>query len=1590
MLTKIRTGFWLILLAISLVALVVAVAHEKNFHPLRDCLERVRRLPLWKQLMVIVFVGTMWAYASIKPGDGGGNGDGGHSGGDGGTNNVPQMVPGPGVGNLQPMNLPGGVAQGLQGQAQFNQTLQPVNQPLGISPERSEHCEAMSLEGCGATLNLSGFEPITSTNTTRTIEASDFERGFLLTRIGTDEEFDFTPPSNATIVSDWRAFGAANDWIYVAFTNWTFKVATNDVSRLRIYSFGKIEPLIREVSGAIATNNWFTPFIASLGIVPQSNWNLLGNGEPGTGNGVESQVWYAITPQGSLLITWQNALLDREVDKPVSFQVELKSDGQFIYRYDFSRQNADTVTNILAGASFAGNAWTTNSLATNITSMAFYPLSDADAYDQDPNNDGLLTIDELFFYNTDPHNADTDYDGLNDGEELFVYNTDPCDPYSTGSDFSDGFAIKIGDLNPFSYPEGSTNAVLEHIFYTGTTNGVFSYPQSSESMAVLLVSVSGSGTGDLIIGNQVVPLIAPPQMRSAPPNPMPPLLVQLVKGETYPVYVRGDELLEVSLYSADFAFGVLPTHNTFGHINFPNTAATTPCIHDFNARRKGVYLPMSRDANLLTCTWQGNSNVQVENNPPRAATVTGNFSARGTSGITYTLSHPQYLFGQTSYDQTVRFCPQPPDSDPEDPDPPWYSNGDGDDSDDNDDDHDEHWCCYWGVCDGWCGCGCDCGNNTGDPLPGEDDLDDECPTHLMPYEDCAYLHEDDYTNAVQNVQHLGGVLYVREPPFYEQIHLDVPTEHRNCCPCPDHWTNYVGVAYKSYRLRLIDSKGMNFSKTETSCDVNLAGVYPSSAVGDATLAFSRNGEIYQQHNKTVLGVAIKGDYGVDLAAYNALNSTFGYPMTVCTNLWDAPLMRLVTNVKLPDGKVHLELANATGQFTFWYYDNTTWEYRKLLDTDTATVKDLPMAYWKALMRRATYGDSSDMPLLVTSSTPGHVSLVFRYWNVIDGKFVQDQVVQRFTSLRPPMRLDISRDGAIDDGDAAAWFDNQTFYYWINEDTIYGEYIVPNTEYTTPNASDLVVNGTFDLINFFPVALDLSKFTEAWQNRVTYTLHPEWGNTNSFNFCFADVPWNQAGTIQTTNVTTLAGQPLSSASLTSLPKTGYQLHYYDTLTQFSENSGLLICEAKSCYAALRIDIKVGDTLLYSYSVPMTILPVKQMYSWINSRNLSGDSVIRSTAVHRIWEEQNTKSLIFLHGANVSEVQAESWGDILFKRMLVSGIHADFYNVDWRSNIGGSANYHENASNAFVVASQLAPILSNIQGDKVIMAHSLGNMVVSSMMQDHGLQVSKYIMCNSAVPAEAYDMSLSPTNVLVHKDWNEYPRKSFANEWYKCFEEDVGDDRYELTWGGRFSGVVAKAVNFYSTGDHVLELYDNNNVWPTDGYENWDQMFERYSWHKQELWKGRKGLFARLGTTDWAGWSIRENLLGYNAIQPTNAWLMSCAELKTNTVFRLQPESMNTNSIPLLLRGAHLAKGIPARAPASGATKWGPLNMDRRMINLESTDENANGLQRPNGWISRSNGWFSDWGNRWLHSDIKDVSYFYVFKFYQRLKEEGALQ
>ena len=153
---------------------------------------------------------------------------------------------------------------------------------------------------------------------------------------------------------------------------------------------------------------------------------------------------------------------------------------------------------------------------------------------------------------------------------------------------------------------------------------------------------------------------------------------------------------------------------------------------------------------------------------------------------------------------------------------------------------------------------------------------------------------------------------------------------------------------------------------------------------------------------------------------------------------------------------------------------------------------------------------------------------------------------------------------------------------------------------------------------------------------------------------------------------------------------------------------------------------------------------------------------------------------------------------------------------------------------MTASRLAPYVNSIPGRRVVIAHSLGTMVAAAAIQDYGMQVEKLIMLNSAIPAEAFDPSLAdatPENKLVHDNWTGYTNTCWAALWHQLFPSD--DSRSKLTWRGRFAAVVPIAVNFYSSGDEVLELYPNahNPAW-YNGLSPSGNWGDRYSWHKQD--------------------------------------------------------------------------------------------------------------------------------------------------------------
>ena len=369
--------------------------------------------------------------------------------------------------------------------------------------------------------------------------------------------------------------------------------------------------------------------------------------------------------------------------------------------------------------------------------------------------------------------------------------------------------------------------------------------------------------------------------------------------------------------------------------------------------------------------------------------------------------------------------------------------------------------------------------------------------------------------------------------------------------------------------------------------------------------------------------------------------------------------------------------------------------------------------------------------------------------------------------------------------------------------------------------------------------------------------------------------------------------------------------------------------------------------------------------------------------RTFAEAEKTNVFFVHGANVSEQDARIWASSMFHRLWLANAKMEFYPIAWESDIGPSYNYQVNASNAFVAASRIASVIGRIPGRKVVIAHSLGTMVVAAAIQDYGLQVDKFIMLNSAIPSEAFDPSLadySPANHLVHQEWTGYPSQCWTARWHEFFANDPNDSRGKLTWKGRFANVCSVAVNFYSSGDEVLELYaeTQNPAW-YNGVSPSGNWGDRYSWHKQEIWKGRKSLLGFMGTTDWSGWGFRtEELLN------TRVWSSEAANavtdyalFATNTVFAVSPESMTNPANPRLVIDAHLAQGIPAMSPPTG-------RIDLSDFGILSFDMNA--MKHPN-WPRSVN---HAQGAGFLHSDIKNVAYFFTHAVFDKIVEVGGLR
>ncbi|MEN9840358.1 MAG: hypothetical protein RL376_158, partial [Verrucomicrobiota bacterium] len=564
---------------------------------------------------------------------------------------------------------------------------------------------------------------------------------------------------------------------------------------------------------------------------------------------------------------------------------------------------------------------------------------------------------------------------------------------------------------------------------------------------------------------------------------------------------------------------------------------------------------------------------------------------------------------------------------------------------------------------------------------------------------------------------------------------------------------------------------------------------------------------------------------------------------------------------------------------------------------------------------------------------------------------------------------------------------------------------------TPDHDHAGVDGRSDLLDFFPVYLDIKQLLNVLPHTtagITYKLKQA---DSALNFVYTDLTRAEAFDYLKYNKERVAyGLPSNQKKAHEAPTVlinaaGAPLDA-DFLARIKDGTdkGIILVEGKlPSDKPLRLVVEKAGVEIAEISLNIKISEIEKMYRWANLRGVTGQSVTRQTNLAEPAnypdKATNGKMFIFVHGYNVNERQSRAWNSEAFKRLYQSGSRAMFTAVSWNGDhsqvpyVGVAPDYWDNITRAFKTAQTLAPLVNGLPGSsKVIAGHSMGNIVVGSAIKDYGLNVNKYLMVDAAAPLEAYDTLALSVDAMRHPDWAIYTdRRVWPTDWYKLFP--TGDGRNGLTWMNRF-GNLSNAVNIYSSGEEVL---NNNDLTPGQippiGPER--------VWIIQEMAKGTMHLAALL-TFDIQGgwgfnseWSIAETTTTggphggttttYRNRTPAEAATLTDDQLRAEPFFRRfqnanfrNSSSGSTAAADPVARADALGGAIPALSFPAGRNPVPRFN-----------DRNIDLMSRQDGWPQeRLND--RDAKNRWFHSDIKNIAYVFNRGAWELFVTEGNLK
>ena len=384
---KVMVAVGLISMAVAALAAYFAWCNEHKFHPLGDALARFRKLPWYGQVVVLCVAGAFVGYGGSKT-------NAPPSGVEGGTNAPPDVVPG------GETNAPPDLVTGVETNEPWaGEGEMPTNQPPPLMMmARPRGATSGQQQGLAA-----GLAPAEQDGSTTGFTEAQIAARAAVVGVRTNETHDFSPPEGAHVVERWRRRGAANERVALCGANGTVPPQIEG-EEIAVDTFGRIW-----TPGRV-----FAPLGIQIGMVPMANWARVG---------AASLCWWMVTASNSTVVCWQNALLNRDTNTPISVQAEFQDNGKFEYRYDLSSLG-EGVSNVFARIE------TTNgvegvALGAGVTTVRGHLLGPDDGWLADKDNDGVSTHDEIFLYGTDPELPDTDGDGRSDGEEIWGNGSDP-------------------------------------------------------------------------------------------------------------------------------------------------------------------------------------------------------------------------------------------------------------------------------------------------------------------------------------------------------------------------------------------------------------------------------------------------------------------------------------------------------------------------------------------------------------------------------------------------------------------------------------------------------------------------------------------------------------------------------------------------------------------------------------------------------------------------------------------------------------------------------------------------------------------------------------------------------------------------------------------------------------------------------------------------------------------------------------------------------------------------------------------------------------------------------------------------------------